>query len=144
MIFRPAVLLTVLGLFLGLAVGVLIDAARDSLRLSDERLLYVSLTRQERAQYVASAFDVPAAFRRFREVLRPGERFALVVPSTATPDQVALYQQYGLYYLYPAIAARELSQAEAVLVLDPARDKLTRDFRPIASLRDGAWIGTRR
>ena len=93
---------------------------------------------------MASAFDVPAAFRRFRQVLRPGERYALVVPSTATPDQAALYHQYGLYYLYPAIAARELSQAEAILVLDAARDKLTRDFRRVEVLRDGVWIGVRR
>jgi hypothetical protein len=144
MILKSALLVTVLGLFIGLAVGVVIDAARDSRRLSDERSLYVSLTPRERAQYVASAFGVPPAFRRFRQVLRPGERYALVLPSTATPDQAALYHQYGLYYLYPAIAAGELSQAEAVLVLDAVRDELMRDFRRVEVLRDGVWIGVRR
>lgn len=137
-------LIACLGLFSAVAAGALVDAVRDSRQLSGARAHHAALSSQQRAEYVASAFDVPLAFRRFREVLRPGERYAIVVPATATPDRAALYHQYGLYYLYPALAAASLSQAEAVLVLDPAQDDLRSRFRPLETLGGDVWIGRRR
>ena len=137
-------LIACLGLFSAVAAGALVDAVRDSRRLDAERAYHASLSRHERAEYVGSAFGVPPAYRRFRELLRPGERYAIVVPATATPDRATLYHQYGLYYLYPALAAADLSEAEAVLVLDPTQDALTKRFRRLETFGGDVWIGRRR
>ena len=124
------------------AAAGLVGVLREARDLPRQRALYATLTDEQRSRYVSDAFDVPPAFHRFRAVLRKGDRFALVVPNSES-ERASLYRAFGLYFLYPHIAAGDLAHADAVLVLGTVPSDVNTGFVEIAS-EAGAWIGRRR
>ena len=56
----------------------------------DRSAVYGPLTRYERLTFVLRENRIPWAFERFRQVLRPGDRFALVIAPTTPRDTAGM------------------------------------------------------
>lgn len=110
----------------------------------DRSAVYGSLSRYERLTFVLRENGIPWAFERFRQELRPGERFALVIAPTTPRDTAGMYRLAALYYLLPATAVTDPSRADAVLVFGDVPDRIRRKFWQVEQLPDSAWIGRRR
>jgi hypothetical protein len=130
--------------FLGvIGAYLVVNTIRQGHDASRQRRSYASLTPDDRAEYVSRAFDVPAAFRRFRATLHRGDRFAVLFAPQESAARLSFYNSFIPYYFYPAIEVGAVSSATYVLVLDP-HSASVEGFRPVARIGDATWIGERR
>jgi hypothetical protein len=128
-----------------LGVAATTDAWHKSRELAHDRsAVYAPLSRYERLTFVLRENRLPTAFERFRQVLRPGDRFALVIDPATSRDTAGMYRLVALYYLLPAIAVADASRADAVLVFGEVPDRIRRSFWQVEELPGSAWIGRRR
>ena len=87
--------------------------------------------------------DTADAFRRFRPMVRQGQRFALVFTPDVGRDQEGFYRLVALSYLYPAIAVEDLARADAVMVFGQPSSAVRAAFDE-ADVVAGVWLGSRR
>jgi hypothetical protein len=128
-----------------LGVAATSDAWHKSRELAHDRsAVYGPLSRYERLTYMLRENRLPTAFERFRQVLRPGDRFALVIAPTTPRDTAGMYRLVALYYLLPAIAVEDASRADAVLVFGDVPGRIRRRFWQVEQVSESAWIGRRR
>ncbi len=97
--------------------------------------------RQSRSDTAGIAGDTADAFRRFRAMLHPGDRFALLFG--AGIDDPGFYRLISLSYLYPAIAVTDARDAQAVMVFGRPSRSLRAAFAEVATV-DGVWLARRR
>jgi hypothetical protein len=83
------------------------------------------------------------AFRSFRSALHRDSRFALVYDASIDRNQRGYLRLFAGYYLYPAVAVSQPSEADAVMVFGAPPSNVVADFAPIAVV-DGVWLGRRK
>jgi hypothetical protein len=137
-------LVAVLAALAAVAIAGIIDSVQTIDDARQDRHLYASLSERERVDYPLATLDPAGAFRQFKETLRPGERFAIVVSAGVPDGRASFYRLFGLYYLYPAIAAGDALRADAILVFGPVPQRLLGRFEGSARSVGYAWIGRRR
>jgi hypothetical protein len=105
---------------------------------------------RRRDETLTSKFDLAdvggaaaPAFRRLRRTLGDGDRFALVIATRVGHDDDVRYRLASLSYLYPAVAADELANADAVVVVGEPSRSVRDEFEELGTVH-GVWLGRRR
>ena len=121
-----------------LAVLLAVDARRQ-LNHVDHR---GDEARASRTDPSAAGGETADPFRRFRQEVGPGARFALVFGPDVDRDQRGFYRLFAGYFLYPAIAVAEPGDADAVMVFGSPSSELRASFEELATV-DGVWLARR-
>ena len=131
--------LAVMALFAALVAWGAVQAVRQIGEVGQRRDDAIA-ARLDGADIAGSADD---AFRSFRAILRPDERFALVFPADMSVSDRGMFRLVALSYLYPAIVVDDLQHAESVMVFGEPSPAIRSTFDETGAV-GGVWLGHRR